>query len=64
MTIPKAAWWLVVSLAWTWQYLVYVPAYIVTNLVIDLAWALSAWFPFMPGWRWNDRPHIEIEMRP
>ena len=52
------------ALSWVWQYLVYVPAYWVTNLVIEAIWLFGASSPGFPGLRWNDRPKIKVETRP
>lgn len=62
--VPQPAWWVIAPLSWVWQYLVYVPAYWLTNLVIAVAWLLMAWLPFVPGSRMSDCPKIKFETRP
>jgi hypothetical protein len=53
----------IAPLSWVWQYLVYVPVYWLTNLVIYLVWAITTWSPF-PGLRMRDCPRFKIETRP
>jgi hypothetical protein len=36
LKIPRAVWWLLAPLSWVWQYVAYVPAYWLTNLVVSL----------------------------
>ena len=34
MKLPRAAWWVIAPASWVWQYVVYVPVYVLLNLAI------------------------------
>lgn len=58
--MPKALWWIVAPFCWLWQYLVYVPAYVVTNLLFAVIHLVAA-YPERP---FSDRRKVNFDLRP
>ena len=63
MKLPKAAWWVLVPLSWLWQYLIYLPAYLIAKGLLVGVFG----YPYLPrSTRWSEpkyRPWLRERLR-
>ena len=60
MKLPRAAWWLIAPASWVWQYVVYVPVYVLLNLAIAVIHVFGM-YPVRP---FSARRRIKFDTRP